>query len=102
MKKTIIDLGKLLMLSDKRTNKSKNFEANKQQIIEQFNDMILNLVKDDKKDNVQSQQPKEQSGQKKENYKKAVSVIKKYIEGKIQADDTNFYEVEKKDKKFRN
>ena len=102
MKKTIVDLGKLLMLSDKRTNKNKNFAANKQQIIEQFNDMMLNLVKDDKKDNAPLQQPKEQSGQKKENYKKAVSVIKKYIEGKIQADDTNFYEVEKKDKNRNN
>ena len=34
MKKKIIDLGKLLMLIDKRTNKNKNFAANKQQIIE--------------------------------------------------------------------
>ena len=31
-----------------------------------------------------------------------MSVIKKYIEGKIQADDTNFYEVEKKDKNRNN
>ena len=36
MKKSIMDLGKLLMLSDKRTNKNKNFAANKQLIIEQF------------------------------------------------------------------
>ena len=97
MKKTIIDLGKLLMLSDKRTNRSKNFAANKQLIIEQFNNMILDLMKDAKKERTisktkETQNPKVQP-------KKAVSVIKQYIEGKIQADDANYGEKEKKDRK---
>ena len=97
MKKTIIDLGKLLILSDKRTNKNKNFAANKHLIIEQFNNMILDLMKDAKKERTisktkETQNPKVQP-------KKAVSVIKQYIEGKIQADDANYGEKEKKDRK---
>ena len=50
IKKSIMDLGKLLMLSDKRTNKNKNFAANKQLIIEQFNNMIMGLMNDVKKE----------------------------------------------------
>ena len=101
MKKTIVDLGKLLMLSDKRTNRNKNFAANKQLIIEQFNNMMMNLVKDDKNDN-SPQLQKEQSGPKKEKPKKPVSVIKKYIEGKIHVDDSNYFDIERKEKKSNN
>ena len=101
MKKTIVDLGKLLMLSDKRTNRNKNFAANKQLIIEQFNNMMMSLVKDDKKDN-DSPQQKEQSGPKKEKQKKPVSLIKKYIEGKIHVDDSNYFDIERKEKKNNN
>ena len=97
MKKTIIDLGKLLMLSDKRTKANKNLAANKQLIIEQFNNMMLDLVKDVKKEK-QIPPPKEAINPK-PSTKKAVSVIKQYIEGKIQADDTNFLEKERKERK---
>ena len=89
MKKTIIDLGKLLMLSDKRSKTNKNFAANKQIIIEQFNNMMLDLVKDTKKEKY-TPPPKEVINPK-PSTKKAVSVIKQYIEGKIQADDANNY-----------
>ena len=89
MKKTIIDLGKLLMLSDKRTKTNKNLAANKQIIIEQFNNMMLDLVKDVKKEKY-TPPPKEVINPK-PSTKKAVSVIKQYIEGKIQADDANNY-----------
>ena len=97
MKKTIIDLGKLLMLSDKRTKANKNLAANKQLIIEQFNNMMLDLVKDVKKEK-QIPSSKEAINPK-PSTKKAVSVIKQYIEGKIQADDTNFLEKERKERK---
>lgn len=100
MKKTIIDLGKLLILSDKRTNKNKNFAANKQLIIEQFNNMILDLMKDAKKEKTISKTKETKETQNsKVQQKKAVSVIKQYIEGKIQADDTNYGEKEKKERK---
>jgi hypothetical protein len=69
-KKSIMDLGKLLMLSDRRTNKNKNFAANKQLIIEKFNDMIMGLMKDVKKDNTITQQKEPQTNQKKEHQKK--------------------------------
>ena len=98
MKKTIIDLGKLLMLSDKRTNKNKDFATNKQLIIEQFNNMILELMKDVKKEKTISK-TKETTNQKIQP-KKAVSVIKQYIEGKIQADDANYGEKEKRKEKW--
>ena len=89
MKKTIIDLGKLLMLSDKRTKTNKNLAANKQIIIEQFNNMMLDLVKDVKKEKYTP--PSKEVINPKPPTKKAVSVIKQYIEGKIQADDANNY-----------
>ena len=97
MKKSIMDLGKLLMLSDKRTNKNKNFAANKQLIIEQFNNMIMGLMKDVKKENTITQPKELQTNPKKEHSKKPVSVIKQYIEGKIQAEDT-YGDLEKKEK----
>ena len=97
MKKAIIDLGKLLMLSDKRTNKNKNFAANKQLVIEQFNNMMMSLVKDVKKEQT-APQPKEIQTQKSNHSKKPVSVIKQYIEGKIHAEDME----EKKEKKKSN
>ena len=99
IKKSIMDLGKLLMLSDKRTNKNKNFAANKQLIIEQFNNMIMGLMNDVKKekDNTITQQKEPQTTQKKEHSKKPVSVIKQYIEGKIQAEDT-YGDIDKKEK----
>ena len=95
MKKAIIDLGKLLMLSDKRTNKNKNFAANKQLIIEQFNNMIMGLVKEVRKETPEPQ-PKEAPNQKTNNPKKAVSVIKQYIEGKIPAEKNNYNEMDRK------
>ena len=97
MKKTIIDLGKLLMLSDKRTKTNKNLAANKQIIIEQFNNMMMDLVKDVKKEKPVPQQ--KEIINPKPSTKKAVSVIKQYIEGKIQADDTNYGDKEKKERK---
>ena len=97
MKKSIMDLGKLLMLSDKRTNKNKNFAANKQLIIEQFNNMIMGLMKDVKKENTITQPKEPQTNPKKEHSKKPVSVIKQYIEGKIQAEDT-YGDIEKKER----
>ena len=97
MKKSIMDLGKLLMLSDKRTNKNKNFAANKQLIIEQFNNMIMGLMKDVKKENTIIQPKEPQTNPKKEHSKKPVSVIKQYIEGKIQAEDT-YGDIEKKER----
>ena len=101
MKKSIIDLGKLLMLSDKRTNKNKNFAANKYLLIEQFNNMMLNLMKDVKKENGMIQS-KESLNQKKDHPKKAVSVIKRYIEGKINAENTVFIDLEKKERNKNN
>lgn len=97
MKKSIMDLGKLLMLSDKRTNKNKNFAANKQLIIEQFNNMIMGLMKDVKKENTITQPKEPQTNPKKEHSKKPVSVIKQYIEGKIQVEDT-YGDIEKKER----
>ena len=97
MKKSIMDLGKLLMLSDKRTNKNKNFAANKQLIIEKFNNMIIGLMKDVKKENTITKPKEPQTNPKKEHSKKPVSVIKQYIEGKIQAEDT-YGDIEKKER----
>ena len=45
IKKSVIDLGRLLMLSDRRFKGNKNYEANKQLIIEQFNNMMMELMK---------------------------------------------------------
>ena len=41
IKKNIIDLGKLLILSNKKSKINKNFAVNKQSIIEEFNNMML-------------------------------------------------------------
>ena len=81
MKKTIIDLSKLLML-----------------IIEEFNNMMLGIVKDMKRESTNSQ-TKEVINKKSQPKKQVVSVFKKYIEGKIQADNTNHRGTEKKGKK---
>ena len=96
MKKTIIDLGKLLMLSNKMSKINKNFEVNKQSSIEEFNNMMLGIVKDIKRESTNTQQ-KEVINQKSQPKKQVVSVIKKYIEGKIQAYKIN-QEVPKKRK----
>ena len=101
MKKTIIDLGKLLMLSDKRSKINKNFAVNKQSIIEEFNNMMLGIVKDIKRESTNSQ-PKEVINQKSQPKKQVKSVIKQYIEGKIQADQTNHGDTEKKERKKKN
>ena len=101
MKKTIIDLGKLLMLSDKRSKINKNFAVNKQSIIEEFNNMMLGIVKDIKRESTNSQ-PKEVINQKSQPKKQVKSVIKQYIEGKIQADRTNHGDTEKKERKKKN
>ena len=101
MKKTIIDLGKLLMLSDKRSKINKNFAVNKQSIIEEFNNMMLGIVKDIKRESTNSQ-PKEVINQKSQPKKQVKSVIKQYIEGKIQAEQTNHGDTEKKERKKKN
>ena len=86
------------MLSNKRSKINKNFEENKQSIIEEFNNMMLCIVKDIKRESTNSQ-PKEVINQKSQPKKQVVSVIKKYIEGKIQADKTNHRGTEKKERK---
>ena len=51
------------MLSDKRSKINKNFAVNKQSIIEEFNNMMLGIVKDVKRESINSQ-PKEVINQK--------------------------------------
>ena len=106
IKKSVIDLGRLLMLSDRRFKGNKNYEANKQLIIEQFNNMMMELMKDTKKEKSkestkevippQSMKEKEINNKQQTHHKKPVSVIKQYIEGKINAEDTNFNDIDKK------
>ena len=91
-KKNIVELSTLLTQGVTYTGKgkyNKNIASNRQLIIQQFNSMIIGLMKDITKDKAELNSeinnvlyPK----------KKVGSVIKKYIQGKIQADDTKYEE----------
>ena len=60
--------------------------------------LMIGIVKDIKRESTNTQQ-KEVINQKSQPKKQVVSVIKKYIEGKIQADKTNNGGTEKKERK---
>ena len=97
-KKNIVELSTLLTQGVTYTGKGKynrNIANNRQLIIQQFNSMIIGLMKDVTKDKAELNSeinnvlfPK----------KKVGSVIKKYIEGKIHADDTKYDEKDRNSK----
>ena len=97
-KKNIVELSTLLTQGVTYTGKGKynrNIANNRQLIIQQFNSMIIGLMKDVTKGKAELNSeinnvlfPK----------KKVGSVIKKYIEGKIHADDTKYDEKDRNTK----
>ena len=101
IKKSIVELSALLTQGAAYTGKGKynrNIANNRQLIIQQFNSMIIGLMKDVTKEKTELNNeinnvlfPK----------KKVGSLIKKYIEGKIHAEDTK-YEEKEKNKRFGN
>ena len=98
LKKNIVELSFLLSSGGRGLSGggkyNKNIANNREQIIQQFNSMIIGLMKDVTKENSLEFNneinnvlfPKKNVG----------SLIKKYIEGKIQAEDTKFEEKNKK------
>ena len=101
MKKTIVELSSLLTSGGSYTGTgkfNKNIANNRQQIIQNFNSMIIDLMKDVTKGNTSEFNnelnnvlfPKKNVG----------SLVKQYIKGKINADDTKFDDKGKKIKKY--
>jgi len=100
LKKTIVELSSLLTsgASFSGTGKyNKNIANNRQQIIQNFNSMIIGLMKDVTKGN-NSNEFNNEINNVLFPKKKVGSLIKKYIEGKIQAEDTKFEERDKRKK----
>ena len=99
IRKSIVELSTLLSSETSFSGSgkfNKNIAFNRQQIIQNFNSMVIGLMKDVAKGNSEFDNeinnvlyPK----------KKVGSVIKQYIEGKIQAEDTKYIEEKNKSKK---
>ena len=104
MKKTIVELSSLLTAGGSYTGTgkfNKNIANNRQQIIQNFNSMIIDLMKDVTKGN-SSEFHNELNNVLFPTKKNVGSLVKQYIKGKINADDTKFDDKAKKSKKALN
>ena len=104
LKKSIVELSSLLTQGGKHSGKDKynqNIASNRQLIIEQFNGMIIDLMKD-----VTRRKNSTEFNNELNNVlfpkKKVGSVIKKYIDGQIKAENTRYEDKDKSRKNINN
>ena len=104
LKKSIVELSALLTQDGKYSGKDKfnqNIASNRQLIIEQFNGMIIELMKD-----VTKRKKSIEFNNELNNVlfpkKKVGSVIKKYIDGQIKAENTKYEDKDKSKKSLNN
>ena len=100
IRKSIVELSTLLSSETSFSGSgkfNKNIALNRQQIIQNFNSMVIGLMKDVAKGN--STEFNNEINNVLYPKKKVGSLIKQYIEGKIQAEDTKYIEEKNKSKK---